>query len=194
MDCSASVKTCKIWANIIHQNILNSFTYYGYLQGLESLFRSYEDTSKLSFACVEFIKHQKYLFQTAICLNISKLFFDQGKDVYSFDNYKHKIEGYKGERLKIKKPKIDKNLAKAITCFRKNYIAHSIVDADKISIKMSDLYEVLKLEVSHFNAITDDAIFEQPYRFNDDAIERWIHHCATGVWDFILMAKASIEI
>ena len=194
MDRSVSVETYKIWANIIHQNILNSFAYYGYLQGLELLFKSYEDTSKLSFACVEFIERQKYLFQIAICLNISKLFFDQGKDVYSFDNYKHKIEDYKGERLKIKKPKIDKNLAKKITSFRKNYIAHSIVDADKISIKMSDLYEVLKLEVSHFNAITDDTIFEQAYRFNDDAIERLIHHCATGVWDFILMEKPSIKV
>lgn len=184
------IKVGKQWAEKIHQNIMDSFAYYGYLQGLDAFFKSYEHKNNLSIACVEFIKRQKYLLQTAICLNISKLLFDKGKDVYGFDNYKHKIENYKGERLNIKKPKIDKNLAETIIGFRKNYIAHSIADADAISVEMSDLYEVLKLEVSYFNAITDDAIFEQCYRFNDDAIERWIHHCTTGVWDFILMMKS----
>lgn len=52
---------------------------------------------------------------------------------------------------------------------------------------MSNLYEVLKLEVSYFNAITDDTIFSKCYRLNDDAIEQWIYHCTTGVGDFILM-------
>ena len=77
--------------------------------------------------------------------------------------------------------------AETIKGFRKNYIAHSIVDADAISIKMFNLYEVLKLEVSYFNAITDDTIFSQCYRLHDDAIEQWIYHCTTGVGDFILM-------
>ena len=125
--------------------------------------------------------------QTAICLNIAKLLFDKGTDVYSFDNYKHIIESHKGERLSIKKPKINKNLAETIIGFRKKYIAHSIADADAISVKISDLFGVLKLEVAYFNAITDDGVFEQCYRFNDDVIEKWIHHCKTGVWDFILM-------
>ena len=182
-----SFEICKLWAKMIHQNIHDSFSYYGYLQGLDLFFKSYNHKDKLSVACREFIKHQKNLLQTAICLNISKLLFDKGKDVYSFDNYKHVIENYKGVRLKIKKPQIDKHLEAAIVGFRKNYIAHSIADADAISVKLSDLFEVLKLEVSHFNAITDDAIFEQCYRFNDDAIKRWIHHCETGIWDFILM-------
>ena len=186
------IKVCKQWAETIHQNILDSFAYYGYLQGLAEFFKSYKYKDKLSIACVDFIKRQKYLLQTAICLNIAKLLFDKGPDVYSFDNYKHIIEGYKGERLNIKKPKIDKNLADTIIGLRKNYIAHSIADADAISAKMSDLYEVLKLEVSYFNTITDNSIFEQSRRFNDDAIERWIHHCATGVWDFILMMKDKI--
>lgn len=186
------IKVCKQWAETIHQNILDSFAYYGYLQGLDEFFKSYKYKDKLSIACVEFIKRQKYLLQTAICLNIAKLLFDKGPDVYSFDNYKHIIEGYKGERLNIKKPKIDKNLADTIIGLRKNYIAHSIADADAISAKMSDLYEVLKLEVSYFNTITDNSIFEQSRRFNDDAIERWIHYCATGVWDFILMMKDKI--
>lgn len=183
------LEECKIWAKTIHQNISDSLSYYGYLQGLDEFFKSYKYKDNLSIACVEFIKRQKYLFQTAICLNIAKLLFDKGPDVYSFDNYKHIIEGYKGERLNIKKLKIDKNLAETIIGFRKNYIAHSIADSDAISVKMSDLFEVLKLEVSYFNAITDDAVFERCYQFNDDAIERWIHHCATGVWDFISMLK-----
>lgn len=183
---------CKLWAETIHQNILDSFAYYGYLQGLDEFFKSYKYKDKLSIACVEFIKRQKYLLQTAICLNIAKLLFDKSPDVYSFDNYKHKIENYKGARLNIKKPKIPKNLEEAIIGFRKKYIAHSIADADAISVKMSDLYEVLKHEASYFNAITDDAIFEQCYRFNDVAIEKWIHHCTTGVWDFILMMKDKI--
>ena len=186
------IKVCKLWAKTIHQNIMDSFAYYGYLQGLDKFFKTYKYKDKLSIACMEFIKRQKYLLQTAICLNVSKLLFDKGKDVYSFDNYKHVIENYKGVRLKIKKPQIGKHLEEAIVGFRKNYIAHSIADADAISVKMSDLFEVLKLEVSYFNAITDDAIFERCYRFNDDAIERCIHHCATGVWDFILMMKDKI--
>ena len=181
------IKVCKLWAKTIHQNIMDSFAYYGYLQGLDDFFKSYQSKNKLSIACVEFIKRQKYLFQTAICLNIAKLLFDKGTDVYSFDNYKHIIEGYKGERLNIKKPKLDKNLAETIIGFRKNYIAHSIADADAISVKISDLFEVLKLEVTYFNAITEDVFFEQCYRFNDDAVEKWIHYCKTGVWDFILM-------
>ena len=180
-------ETYKMWAKTIHQNIMDSFAYYGYLQGLDEFFKSYQSKNKLSIACVEFIKRQKYLLQTAICLNIAKLLFDKGTDVYSFDNYKHIIESYKGERLSIKKPKINKNLAETIIGFRKNYIAHSIADADAISVKISDLFGVLKLEVAYFNAITEDEIFEQCYRFNDDAIEKWIHHCKTGVWDFILM-------
>ena len=180
-------ETYRMWAETIHQNIMDSFAYYGYLQGLDDFFKSYHFKNKLSIACVEFIKRQKYLLQTAICLNIAKLLFDKGSDVYSFENYKHIIESYKGERLNIKKPMIDKNLAETIKGFRKNYIAHSIVDADAISVKMSNLYEVLKLEVSYFNAITDDTIFSQCYRLNDDAIEQWIYHCTTGVWDFILM-------
>ena len=178
---------CKAWAETIHQNIIDSFAYYGYLQGLDEFFKSYKSKNKLSIACVEFIKRQKYLLQTAICLNIAKLLFDKGSDVYSFENYKHIIEGYKGERLNIKKLKIDKNLEETIIGFRKKYIAHSIADADAISVKISDLYGVLKLEVAYFNAITDDVFFEQCYRFNDDAIEKWIHHCETGIWDFILM-------
>lgn len=189
VDSNNGFELCKLWAETIHQNILDSFAYYGYLHGLNEFFKSYKYKDKLSIACVEFIKRQKYLLQTAICLNIAKLLFDKGPDVYSFDNYKHKIENYKGVRLNIKKPKIPKNLEEAIIGFRKKYIAHSIADADSISVKMSHLYEVLKHEVSYFNAITDDAIFEQCYRFNDDAIERCIHHCATGVWDFILMMK-----
>ena len=180
-------ETYRMWAETIHQNIMDSFAYYGYLQGLDDFFKSYHFKNKLSIACVEFIKRQKYLLQTAICLNIAKLLFDKGTDVYSFDNYKHIIEGYKGERLNIKKPKLDKNLAETIIGFRKNYFAHSIADADAISVKISDLFEVLKLEVTYFNAITEDVVFEQCYRFNDDAVEKWIHHCKTGVWDFILM-------
>lgn len=192
VDSNNGFELCKLWAETIHQNILDSFAYYGYLQGLDKFFKSYKYKDNLSIACVEFIKRQKYLFQTAICLNIAKLLFDKGPDVYSFDNYKHIIEGYKGERLNIKKLTIDKNLAETIIGFRKNYIAHSIADADAISVKMSDLFEVLKLEVSYFNAITDDAVFERCYQFNDDAIERWIHNCATGVWDFISMLKDKI--
>jgi hypothetical protein len=183
------IETYKAWAETIHQNILDSFAYYGYLQGLDEFFKSYKYKDKLSIACMEFIKRQKYLFQIAICLNIAKLLFDKGPDVYSFDNYKHIIEGYKGERLNIKKLKIDKNLAETIIGFRKNYIAHSIADADAISVKMSDLFEVLKLEVSYFNAITDDAIYEQCYRFDDNAIEIWVNSCATGINDFIAMNK-----
>lgn len=91
--------------------------------------------------------------------------------------------------MRVKAISLGKNLQDAIKNFRTNYIAHSIENSDSVSIKMSDLYEVLKLEVSYFNAITDDAIFEQCYRFNDDAIERWIHHCATGVGNFISMMK-----
>lgn len=181
--------TCKKWAETIHQNIMDSFAYYGYLQGLDAFFKSYEYKNKLSIACIEFNKRQKYLLQTAICLNIAKLLFDKGKDVYSFENYKKKIDVYRGEHLRVKPVSIDKNLEEAVKAFRKNYIAHSIVNSEFVSVKMSDLYEVLKLEVSYFNAITDDAIFERCYRFNDDAIERWIHHCATGVWDFISMLK-----
>lgn len=181
------LETYRMWAKTIHQNIMDSFAYYGYLQGLDDFFQSYQSKNKLSIACVEFIKRQKYLLQTAICLNIAKLLFDKGTDVYSFDNYKHIIEGYKGERLNIKKPKLDKNLAETIIGFRKNYMAHSIAYADAISVKISDLFEVLKLEVAYFNAITEDVVFEQCYRFNDDAVEKWIHHCKTGVWDFILM-------
>lgn len=184
-----ALEDCKIWAKTIHQNISDSLSYYGYLQGLGAFFKSYENKNKLSIACIEFIKHQKYLFQTAICLNIAKLLFDKGKDVYSFDNYKKRIDNYRGEYSSVKSISVEKNLENAVKAFRKNYIAHSIEKSDFVSVKMSDLYEVLKLEVSYFNSITDDAIFEQCCRFNDDAIKRWIHHCATGVWDFILMMQ-----
>ncbi|MBP3496063.1 MAG: hypothetical protein J6K52_07645 [Clostridia bacterium] len=186
------IKVCKQWAETIHQNIMDSFAYYGYLQGLDAFFKSYEHKNKLSIACVEFIKHQKYLLQTAICLNIAKLLFDKGKDVYSFENYRKTIDNYRGEYLRVKPISIGKNLEDAVKNFRTNYIAHSIENSDFVSVKMSDLYEVLKLEVTYFNVITDDVIFEQCYRFNDDAIEKWIHHCTTGVWDFILMMKDKI--
>ena len=181
--------TCKIWVEIIHQNIMDSFAYYGYLQGLDAFFATYEHKNELSIACLEFIKHQKYLLQTAICLNIAKLLFDEGKDVYSFRNFKKKIDAYSGECLRVKKVSIDKSIEDAVKSFRKNYIAHSIENREFVSVKMSALYEVLKLEVAYFNAITNNEIFEQGYRFNDDTIERWIRHCSTGVWDFILMMK-----
>ena len=74
-------ETYKTWAETIHQNIIDSFAYYGYLQGLDDFFQSYQSKNKLSIACVEFIKRQKYLLQTAICLNIAKLLFDKGVKV-----------------------------------------------------------------------------------------------------------------
>ena len=91
--------------------------------------------------------------------------------------------------MRVKKVSIDKSIEDAVKSFRKNYIAHSIENREFVSVKMSALYEVLKLEVAYFNAITNNEIFEQGYRFNDDTIERWIRHCSTGVWDFILMMK-----
>ncbi|MBO4963185.1 MAG: hypothetical protein J6C97_05350, partial [Clostridia bacterium] len=66
-----SKEILRIWAENIHKIIVDSFSYYGYLQGLKDYF---EEKKKMSIPCLEVINHLKYLLQTSICLNLSKLF------------------------------------------------------------------------------------------------------------------------
>lgn len=173
-----SLETYKLWAKTIHSMITESFTYYGYLQGLSDFFTK---KRRLSIPCMEFIGHLKYLFQSTICLNLSKLFLDNGKDVFSFSRYKHKIESYKGTKLIIKKPKISADLENKIYSFRNNYIAHSIENSSSITIQMESLFELLIDANNYFNLMTDIDVIGVEYRFERETINRWINHCKKGV-------------
>lgn len=180
------LETYKLWAENIFSLIKNSFSYYGYIQGLKDFFA---EKRKLTFACKNFIDQLVYLLQSTICLNISKLLFDKGNDVYSLALYKKVVEEYKGERTMVKRPKIDADLENKISDFRKTYIAHSIDKYANIKITLSELFDLLKKANEYFNALTDNSIIEKGRRFDNDSIPLWINHYKTGVWDFLVLSK-----
>lgn len=84
-------ETYKLWAENIYGLIKTSFSYYGYLQGLKDFFA---EKRKLSFACKDFIDQFVYLLLSSMCLNITKLLFDKGNDVYSLALYKKVVENF----------------------------------------------------------------------------------------------------
>ena len=179
-----SKEILRIWAENIHKIIVDSFSYYGYLQGLKDYF---EEKKKMSIPCLEFIHHLKYLLQTSICLNLSKLFFDNGNDVYSFNRYKKKIEDLLNTKLNIKKPKFDATIENNVVNFRKRYIAHSIENSSLISISLENLFEILKVANNYFNDLTPIEYLETSRRINDKYIQNIVNHYKTGIWDFILL-------
>ena len=179
-----SKEILRIWAENIHKIIVDSFSYYGYLQGLKDYF---EEKKKMSIPCLEFINHLKYLLQTSICLNLSKLFFDNGKDVYSFNRYKKKIEDLLNTKLNIKKPKFDATRENNVVNFRKRYIAHSIENSSLISISLENLFEILKVANNYFNDLTPIEYLETSRRIDDKYIQNIVNHYKTGIWDFILL-------
>ena len=179
-----SKEILKIWAENIHKIIIDSFSYYGYLQGLRDYF---EEKKKISMPCFEFINHLKYLLQTSICLNLSKLFFDNGKDVYSFNRYKKKVEDILNVKLNIKKPKFDATIENNVVNFRKHYIAHSIENSSSISIHLEKLFEMIKVANNYFNDLTPVEYLETSRRINDKYIQNIVNHFKIGVWDFILL-------
>ena len=179
-----SKEILRIWAENIHKIIVDSFSYYGYLQGLKDYF---EEKKKMSIPCLEFINHLKYLLQTSICLNLSKLFFDNGKDVYSFNRYKKKIEDLLNTKLNIKKPKFDATIENNVVNFRKRYIAHSIENSSLISISLENLFEILKVANNYFNDLTPIEYLETSRRIDDKYIQNIVNHYKTGIWDFILL-------
>lgn len=184
-----SIETYKLWAETIHNHLLNSFACYGYLQGVEDFLA---DKRKISIPCKEFIAHLKYLLQSSILLNVSKLLFDKGKDVYSLENYKRIVDCYNGKHLSIKKLQIDTRLKCMVVDFRDNYIAHSIVNSESLTIVMSDVFDLLKRASEYYNLLTDDDILENCYRLTEYTIPIWTNQCKTGVWDFILLNNLSL--
>ncbi len=174
----------KDWVDTIHKIIIDSFSYYGYLQGLKDYF---EEKKKMSISCLEFINHLKYLLQTSICLNLSKLFFDNGNDVYSFNRYKKKVEDLLNIKLNIKKPKFDATAENNVYNFRKRYIAHSIENSSSISIPLEKLFEMLKISNNYFNDLTPIEYLEESRRIDDKYIQNIVNHFRAGIWDFILL-------
>ena len=179
-----SKEILRIWAENIHKIIVDSFSYYGYLQGLKDYF---EEKKKMSIPCLEVINHLKYLLQTSICLNLSKLFFDNSKDVYNFNRYRKKIEETLSIQLKIKKPKFETTIKNNVYNFRNRYIAHSIENSPSISISLEKLFEMLKITNNYFNDLTPIEYLEKSRRIDDKHIQNIVNHYKTGIWDFILL-------
>lgn len=174
----------KDWVETIHKIIVDSFSYYGYLQGLKDYF---EEKKEISIPCLEFVNHLKYLLQTSICLNLTKLFFDNSKDVYNFNRYKKKIEETLSIQLKIKKHKFETTIENNVYNFRKRYIAHSIENSPSISISLEKLFEMLKIANNYFNDLTPIEYLEKSRRIDDKYIQNIVNHFKAGFWDFILL-------
>ena len=165
----------------IHDLIRKTIGYFGYLDGMKARFPT---PKEISWGAADCAKDIIYQFQTAICLNIYKLFFDEGKDVYSLANYKHKADNYYGKPLSIKKPRIKKSFKNTITDFRKKIIAHSI-NVDGLSILMSDLFVLLKDAIFYYNQLTDEMLFGKERLFTDLGIENWINHSKNGLIELL---------
>lgn len=165
----------------IHDLIRKTIGYFGYLDGMKARFPT---PKEISWGAADCAKDIIYQFQTEICLNIYKLLIDEGKDVYSLDNYKRKADNYYGKPLSIKKPRIKKSFKNTITDFRKKIIAHSI-KVDELSIVISDLFVLLKDAICYYNQITDETLFGKESLFTDFGIENWINHSKNSLIELL---------
>lgn len=145
-----NIDIIKNWSETIRNTLLNTYSYYGYINGLKDIITQKQN---INLYTESFYRDIIYILQSTICLNIYKLLFDNGPDVYSLENYKKIIDKYHNVHTQIKKPKINSILVNDITNFRTIFIAHSIESTKNIQIKLSDLFDLLKVSTNYFNSL-----------------------------------------